>query len=99
MIDRVVLGDGLRVRGHEFRDADAFQGPILDERADDVRAGDDSEEALPLHDRDRTEPGRDHLLRRLGKRRLRSDFWRFLEDRRYFRVWWAVASAHGPAYW
>jgi len=68
------------------------------ERADDVRARDDPNEAFPFHDRNRTEPGRNHLLRRLGKRRLGSDFRRFFEDRRDFCVRREVASAHELAH-
>src|SRR5947208_2263801 len=85
VFDRVVLRHGLRVRRHEVSHDDAFQSAGLDEGTDDVRAGDDSDERLPLDDGDRAEPGRDHLLRGLGERGLRTDSRRDFEDGGDFR--------------
>ncbi len=55
LFDRVVLRDGLRVRGHEVADADAFEGFRRDEGPHEVGAGDDSDERLPLRDGNRAE--------------------------------------------
>src|SRR5437867_1504820 len=94
VLDGVVLRHALRVRRHEVPHDDALQGPRLDERANDVRPGDDPDEGLPLDDGDRAEPGRDHFLRGVRKGRLGRDFRRVFQDGRDLRGRREVPTPH-----